>query len=108
LFGLVILLDGLAFALLMRWSGNGSAWNDRHKLAVVCGLLAFFIVFDALQDLEASFTGLSIVAACTVWGLWRVRKNTWARYEINENLLEHSVGIVILLLKLQKSTPSES
>lgn len=82
MFGFVALLDVLAFWVILRWSGNGSTWDDRHKLALIIGLLAFFIVFDVLKDLSgAGFTGLSIVAVLTTWGLWKVWTRTQARYK---------------------------
>lgn len=72
-FAFVALLDVFVFWIIMRWSGNATAWDDRHKLALVIGLLAFFIVMDFLKDLGSDFTGLSIVALLTIWGfrkLW--------------------------------------
>lgn len=72
-FAFVALLDVFVFWIIMRWSGNATAWDDRHKLALVIGLLTFFIVMDFLKDLESEFTGLSIVALLTIWGfrkLW--------------------------------------
>lgn len=79
-FVLVALLDAGAFWLIMRWSGNGTAWDDRHRLALVTGLLAFFIVFDVLKDLDEGFGGSAIVAVVTVWGLRKLWISTQARY----------------------------
>lgn len=67
----IVILDVLMFGLILRWSGNGYAWDDRHKLAFIAGVLAFFIVFGFLQDLE-QFGGLSLVAIVTIWGLRRL------------------------------------
>jgi hypothetical protein len=75
----VILLDALAFWLILRWSGNGTSWDDRHKLALVMGLLAFFIVLDVFHDLDEGFGGLSIVAVASVWGLRKLWAHTQAR-----------------------------
>ncbi|QDV48103.1 hypothetical protein [Gimesia fumaroli] len=72
-FVFVALLDALTFWIIMRWSGNATAWDDRHKLALVIGLTAFFILMDFLKDLESDFTGLSIVALITIWGFYK----TW-------------------------------
>jgi hypothetical protein len=80
LFTFVALLDALTFWLIMLWSGNGTNWDDRHKLALIIGLLAFFIIFIVLRDVSESFSGSSIVAVVTVWGLWKVWIRTQARY----------------------------
>ncbi len=64
--------DAVTLALLLRMSGNGAAWDDRHKLAWVAGLFAFFAVFSLLSDIER-FTGASLVylaAAYAFRKLW--------------------------------------
>jgi hypothetical protein len=63
-FGLA-LLDGLTLWLLLRLSGNGGAWTDRHRLAWVAGGLGFFLLFNVFADLEA-FAGRSCVSAAAV------------------------------------------
>lgn len=75
--GVVLLADAVSAWLVLRWSGGGSCWTDRHKLALVTGVLAFFIVFDAFRDFEGGFGGRAIVAAvatAAVWWLWRVTR----------------------------------
>jgi hypothetical protein len=73
--GFVVLVDGLAAWLILRWSGGGRSWDDRHKLALVSGVLAFFAAFDLAQDFEGDVRGGSLVAilaiAALAW-LWRV------------------------------------
>ncbi len=69
----LIALDAATVVLLVRMSGNGAAWRDRHKLAWVAGLLAFFAVIGTLQDFEG-FAGRSLIylaAAYAFWKLWR-------------------------------------
>jgi hypothetical protein len=80
-FGFVAALDVLAFGLILWWSGNGQAWDDRHKLALVIGMLVFFIVLDVFHDLDEGFGGLSIVAAVAVWYLRKLWHRTQARYQ---------------------------
>lgn len=80
MFTFVALLDALAFWLIMRWSGNGTDWDDRHKLAMVIGMLAFFIFFIGLKDVDQRFSGYIIVAVVTAWGLWKLWIRTQARY----------------------------
>jgi hypothetical protein len=79
-FGFVALLDVLLFWLVLRWSGNGTTWDDRHKLALVIGMLAFFIGFDLLTDFAEGFGGLSIVAVVTIWALAKLSARVLARY----------------------------
>jgi hypothetical protein len=64
----LVLLDALTLWLLLRWSGNGGAWNDRHRLAWVAGGLGFFILFNFTSDVEA-FAGRSCVSAIVILGL---------------------------------------
>jgi len=45
---LLVLIDILALWLVMRWSGNGTAWDDRHRLALTSGALTFFLLFIPL------------------------------------------------------------
>ncbi|MBI5958246.1 MAG: hypothetical protein HY866_05915 [Chloroflexi bacterium] len=80
----VAALDMIAFGIIMRWSGNGTAWDDRHKLAFVIGLLAFFIVFGVLQDFDEGFGGLTIVSAVSVWAFRKLWLTTQTRYAEGE------------------------
>jgi hypothetical protein len=80
MFAFVAVLDAVAFWLIMRWSGDGTDWDDRHKLALVSGMLAFFIAFDVLKDVNEGFGGSSIVAVLTAWGLRKLWVRTQARY----------------------------
>lgn len=82
--GLVLLADMLMVGLILYWSGNGAAWTDLHKLAFISGVLAFFIVFDLLQDLER-FGGLSLVAVGSTWALRRLWWST--RDRLNPGIL---------------------
>jgi hypothetical protein len=49
----VIMLSLIVFDLLMLWlilrmSGNGAAWDDRHRMALIIGALSFFLVIGPL------------------------------------------------------------
>lgn len=52
---------------------NGGTWNDRHRLALVIGLLTFFLVFGILKDCE-SFAGRSLVSGVALWLLLRLQR----------------------------------
>ncbi len=47
-FLLTLAVDGLALWLAWRWSGGFAAWDDRRRLALVNGALAFFLVLAPL------------------------------------------------------------
>ncbi len=34
--------------LVLRWNGNGAAWDDRHRMALIAGGLSFFLIFVPL------------------------------------------------------------
>lgn len=57
---LLLFLDAFTLWLLLRWSGNGNVWDDRHRLAWLSGGIGFFILFGMASDLK-DFTGKSIV-----------------------------------------------
>lgn len=81
LFGRVaflLIFNMLSFWLFLRWSGNALAWDDRHRLALVMGLLAFFFLFGLLSDLE-SFEGRSLVSLMTGVALWRLWRDVNSR-----------------------------
>lgn len=77
--GVVLLTDAVTAWMVLRWSGGGRRWDDRHKLALVIGVLAFFVVFGGLQDFEEGFGGHIIVAILTVAALWRLWRVTVQR-----------------------------
>jgi hypothetical protein len=45
---LLILWYLLLLWLILRWSGNGCAWDDRHRIALVNGALSLLLVFGPL------------------------------------------------------------
>lgn len=68
---ILALADVVFFALVLRWSGNGCGWTRVHKAALVLGILLFFMIAAALQDLEEGFHGYSIVSAVSLFVLIR-------------------------------------
>ena len=75
---LLILLDAVSLFLWWRWSGRGWGWDDRHRLALVSGILAFFVLFTFLKDLE-SWQGSSIVGVLAILGLWQLGRTVYRR-----------------------------
>jgi hypothetical protein len=63
------------FVVLVAWwvirrSGNASAWDDRHRVALVWGILAF-------MSFLTTFAGGPfgpLVAACTMYAMWRLHR----------------------------------
>jgi hypothetical protein len=45
---LLVIYDLFLLWLVVRWNGAGGAWDDRHRLALINGALAFFLVFGPL------------------------------------------------------------
>lgn len=45
---LIVLFDLFILWLVLRWSGHGAAWDDRHRLALIAGALSFFLIFGPL------------------------------------------------------------
>ncbi len=45
---LVALFDTFVLWLILRWSGNAQAWDDRHRLALIDGALSLFLILTPL------------------------------------------------------------
>ena len=45
---LLALYDLFLLWLVVRWSGAGQSWDDRHKLALIIGSLSFFLILGPL------------------------------------------------------------
>jgi len=70
---LLVIVDGAVLWLVLRWSGNGAAWDDRHRLALIAGELSFFIYACFDQDIE-KWEGLSIVGFIAIIALWQLKR----------------------------------
>lgn len=69
----LVVVDSVVLWLVLRWSGNGFCWDDRHQLAFIAGELSFFIYACFDHDLEA-FRGLSIVGCIAIIVLWQLHR----------------------------------
>ncbi len=67
----LLLLDVFTLWLVLRWSNNGTDWDDRHRLALISGFLGFFVYFCIDQDLTA-WQGSSLVGLLTILALCRL------------------------------------
>jgi hypothetical protein len=52
--------------------------DDRRRLALVAGVLAFFIAFDVIQDLEGPVTGRAAVGVLAALLLGRLSREVRA------------------------------
>jgi hypothetical protein len=78
-FTVLLAIDVFTGLWLVWASGGGTLWDDRHRLALITGLLAFFIAFGFWQDIGAlsgtgdeKFVMRSVVSVGTIWGLRRM------------------------------------
>lgn len=68
----LVVFDVATLWLLVRWSVHGMTWDDRHRLALVAGWLAPFLVLGILGDFE-QFRAQSVVSVAAIAGLVRLR-----------------------------------
>ncbi len=64
----LLCLDSVTLWLVLRWSGNGFSWDDRHRLALIAGGLSFFIYACFDHDIQ-KWEGLSIVGIIAIIAL---------------------------------------
>jgi hypothetical protein len=77
---LLLVLDGGTLWLILRWSGNGLAWDDRHRLYLIAGALSFFIYACIDHDLE-KWEGSSIVGILAIVALWQLKRRVSTRIQ---------------------------
>ncbi len=76
----LLLLAGVdlgAWWLFRRWSGRGAAWDDRHRLALLIGTLAFFLLFVPLTTASPwLYVANPLFFVLFWWTYRRVRRRT--------------------------------
>lgn len=45
---IITLIDLSILWIIQHWNGYGSLWDDRHRLALICGSLSFFLILGPL------------------------------------------------------------
>ena len=82
------ILYGPLLVLLFVKRLRGYCWagpHDRELLALLAGLLTFFIVFSPLQELDATrpdnTSGMALVGLASLFLLLMLRRRVWARSE---------------------------
>ena len=86
----LLVLDAGTLWVVLRWSGNGFSWDDRHRVALIAGLLGFFVYFSFDKDLK-HWTGTGIVGLATVIGLWQLGRTVRRRRQ-SENVIDGSTS----------------
>jgi hypothetical protein len=69
------LFDGLILAVVLLWSGNGAAWDDRHRLALLSGALSLFLVLVPLtvgRQYPVLYLSSPLFLICLWLLAWRV------------------------------------
>ena len=92
---LLSILWPAAVAWLVRLASRGGAWNDKHKLALLTGVVAFWVLLAPLQEMDTNRTdnptGLTIVSLFVVlllvWLRWKTRRRV--RAEMAQPRLEY-------------------
>jgi hypothetical protein len=69
----LIVFDAASAWTILRWSGYGQSWDDRHRLALIAGMLGFFIYFCFDKDVK-EWTGTSLVGVATILSLWQLSR----------------------------------
>jgi len=81
----ILIATGLALIIawvVLRMSGNATAWTDKHRLALVAGPLSVFILLSPIHEFDVSRTdntaGMTIVGLAALLFLisirWRLKK----------------------------------
>ncbi len=75
---LLLAYDLLLLGLLLRWSGRGAAWDDRHRMALILGALSFFLAFTPLT-IGTQYPVLYLSNPVFLFLLWRVYRRVAER-----------------------------
>ncbi len=78
----VVMVGGTAavVGLARRWSGDTTAWDDRHRFALALGIMAPFIVFGPVFAGPVWGTVTTVATSWAAWKLWqRIKKRPESR-----------------------------
>ncbi len=92
----LLLAVAIAFVLL-RMSGNGSGWKERHQVALVSGALAFFVLLAPIAEItqrQRNLTGLTFIALVVVGLLYLLTRRIRKREQKQQQQLQQQ-GVVI-------------
>ena len=80
LIALLLAWDGVVLYLALRWSGNGYAWDDRHKLALAAGAMWLFVLSGLSLEAEG-VVGMSLMSVALALGLEKLARTLKRRAE---------------------------
>jgi len=66
LLGGLFAFDVLSISLVVTFTNDGKTWTDNHKLALISGLITFFLLFGIGKDFKEKFSGSSIVSILAI------------------------------------------
>jgi hypothetical protein len=76
----LLVYDLLILALVLRWNRRGAAWDDRHRLALINGVLSFFLVLGPLT-VGSQYQVMYFSSPVFLLILWLVARNVNRRYQ---------------------------
>ncbi len=83
---LLALYDLFFLWLILRWNGRGEAWDDRHRLALICGALSFFLILGPLTT-NGQYPVMYFSNPVFLLCLWLIYRRVNRRV-VSENTLE--------------------
>ncbi len=78
----MVLFDLFVLWLVLRWNGNGAAWDDRHRLALINGALCFFLILGPLTT-NGQYPVMYFSNPVFLLWLW------WIYRGVNRRVLKH-------------------
>jgi len=89
----LLIFDLFMLGLLLRMSGNGAAWDDRHRMALIIGALSFFLVLGLLTT-DGQYPVLYFSNPVFLFLLWLAYRSVKIRV-LNEQNLNMSEAIAL-------------
>ncbi len=77
---LIVLFDLCVLGLVLRWNGDGQAWDDRHRIALINGAMTLFLVLVPLLAREKCPV-TPITSPVFILGLW------WISRKVNKRVM---------------------
>lgn len=68
---IIALFDLFVLWLILRWSGNGTKWDDRHRLALIIGALSFFLILGLIDGQYPIMYVSNPVFLAILWWFYR-------------------------------------
>ncbi len=92
----LFLVAAVGFVIL-RMSGNGLGWTDRHQVALVSGALAFFVLLAPIVEItqrQSDHTGLTFTALLIAGLLYLLTRRIRKREQKQQQLQQQQSAVV--------------